>query len=249
MSELLLLNPRRRRKAKKSGGSRKRRRTRRNPTSNLGAYLNPRRRRRRSAKRRTRRNPVTFQPRRVAARHRPGRRVGRRYLSNPRPRLTMKGITDQVVDAGTGAVGATLVDILMGFVGPRLPAQLATPQLYPVVKGGVAILFGALVGGMGGQIGRLGVAGAKGSLICTLRDTLRMYLPANVVLGYINSGMVARNGMRGMGAYVRGVNTPLMGVRTPLMGLGQNWSEAESSMYGPGYIAGGMRGVGAYVRP
>jgi len=70
-------------------------------------------------------------------------------------------------------------------------------------------------------------------------------MPANLTLGYINSGQVARGS--GMGAYVRGVRTPLMGVRTPLMGLGQSQSESEIMMYGPGYVAGGMRGVGAYV--
>ena len=160
-------------------------------------------------------------------------------------RLTGRSIINQVTEAGTGAVGATLVDILMGFIGPRLPVQLLTPTLYPVVKGGVAILFGTTVGSMGGQLGKLGRAGANGALICTLRDALRMYLPAGLTLGYINSGMVARN--NGMGAYVRGVRTPLMGVRTPLMGLGQSPSEEESKWYGPGYAAGGMRGMGAYV--
>lgn len=245
MSQLLLLNPRRRRrKVKKSGGSRKRRRK----VAVARVSINPRRRRR------VRRNPVaipgvgTFaNPRR---RRRASRHVARRrYRSNPSSRrLTMNNVISQVTEAGTGAVGATLVDILMGFVAPRLPVTLLTPTLYPVVKGGAAILFGTMLGGMGGQLGRLGVQGAKGSLTCTLRDTIRMYLPANLSLGYINSGMIARNG--GMSAYtspMRGVRTPLMGVRTPLMGLGQSPSEEESKWYGPGYVAGGMRGMGAYV--
>src|SRR5262245_43665007 len=144
----------------------------------------------------------------------------------------------------------------MGFVAPRLPAALLGPNVYPIVKGGVAILLGSAGGAMG--LGATAAKMAEGSLVCTLRDLIRGFLPATLTLGrmgFINSGYVpgsSRMGayVNGLGAYVngmRGTATPLMGVSTPLMGRGQTDAidsamEREMMLYGPGYIGGGMRG-------
>jgi hypothetical protein len=232
MSQLLLLNPRKRRrkltaKQRKYFGKRRRRvsvkvsrpgRSRRRAVITVQA--NPRRRRR-----------FSINPR-------------RRVRRNPSPRVTVKGITAQVQTAGVGAIGATVVDVAMGYVGPMLPAALLTPTTYPIVKGAAAILLGS-VGQMAG-LGKWAPQMAEGSLTVTLHGLIRSFLPAGMSLGYINSGYVPR---RGMGAYtLQGVRTPLMGVNTPLMGLGQgSQSESESLHYGPGYVAGGMRGMGAYL--
>lgn len=241
MAQLLLLNPRRRRrkltaKQRKYFGKRKRarrvsvkvhrpRRSRRSAVITVRA--NPRRRRR-----------VAFNPRRIRR--------------NPMRIPTARNVIGQVQDAAVAAVGATVVDVAMGYVNPMLPAAAMTPNVYPIVKGAAAILLGALGQSVGGQMGRWSAKMAEGSLIVTLHGVVRSFLPAGLALGYINSGYVPR---QGMGAYtMKGVRTPLMGVRTPLMGLGSNggagWTsqmESETAMYGPGYVAGGMRGLGAYM--
>ena len=237
MANLLLLNPGKKRRRKMTAKQRK--------------YFGKKRARRVSvhvAKRGRRKAVITVatNPRR---RHRrrlsinPRRR--RHYRTNPAPRLSVRSITGQLQDAAVGAVGSTVVDVAMGFVGPRLPAALVTPTTYPIVKGAAAILLGAL-GNMAGLRKWSGKM-AEGSLTVTLAGLIRSFMPAGVTLGYINSGYVPRAGMN---AYtMRGVNTPLMGVRTPLMGLSAYDSpmETEMAQYGPGYVAGGMRGMGAYM--
>jgi hypothetical protein len=190
---------------------------------------------------------VTFRanPRRRHRRHKThffGNPRRRHYRRNPAFRMpTGKAVINQLTDAAVGAAGATVIDIAMGFVAPRLPATLLTPTVYPIVKSGAAILTGALGASMGGQMGRLLVKGSEGSLITTLRDVIRGLLPAGVALGYISSGYVPP---RGMGAYLRGVNTPLMGVQTPLMGLGET-DEGEWAPWSP--PDPGLRGVSAYL--
>jgi len=243
MAELFMLNPRRRRKHR-ANPRRRHRRHRSNPRRMTakqrryfgGARSNPHRRHRR----RHRSNPI-----RRARRRYFGNPRRRHYRRNPSLRLSTRGIVNQLTDAAQGAAGATIVDVLMGYINPNLPATMLTANVYPIVKGAVAIGFGALGGMMGGQMGRFAAKGAEGSLICTLHDVIRSFLPATMALGYINSGYVAPRS--NMGAYVRGVRTPLMGVRTPLMGLGQNDIESamsrEMTLYGPGYQA-----LSAYVR-
>jgi hypothetical protein len=245
MSQLFMLNPskRRRRKARKNP-------SRRRLTAKQRKYFGPRKARARinpsRRRRRARRNPIlAANPRR---RHRRMRRnpARRHYRRNPSLRLSARGIVNQVTDAATGAAGATIVDVLMGYIAPNLPASMLSPNVYPIVKGGVAIAFGAVGGMVGGTVGRFAAKGAEGSLIVTLHDVMRSFLPATLALGYINSGYVAPRS--NMGAYVRGVRTPLMGVRTPLMGLGDGGDigsamEREMNLYGPGYQA-----LSAYVR-
>lgn len=243
MAELFMLNPRKRRRRK--ARSNPRRRMSAKQRMYFGGGRNPRRRHRRKA----RRNPVApivANPRRHRRRRHRSNPSHRRYRRNPQLRLTGRGIMNQVTDATIGAAGATVVDVVMGYVNPNLPATLMTSNVYPIVKGAVAIGLGALGGMMGGQVGRFAAKGAEGSLICTLHDVFRSFMPATLALGYINSGYVAPRGP--MGAYVRGVNTPLMGVQTPLMGVGEgNMIESamnrEMELYGPGYQA-----LSAYVR-
>lgn len=251
MSQLFMLNPsrRRRRKARKN--------PRRRMTAKQRKYFGPRANPRRRSRRRARRNPVPAMLANPRHRRRRARRnpIARRYRSNPQLRLTGRGIVTQVTDAAQGAIGATIVDVAMGYINPSLPAAMLTPNVYPIIKGAVAIGMGALGGMIGGQVGRFAAKGAEGSLICTLRDVIRSFLPAGTQLGFINSGYVAP---RGMGAYVNGLGasslrTPLMGMgasslRTPLMGLGNdNMIDSamtrEMTLYGPGYQA-----LSAYVR-
>src|SRR5262245_50371600 len=167
MAELLLLNPRKRRR-------------RRRLTAKQAKYFAPRRGRKRRGRRRMRRNPSPAIYSAAAANPRRRRRSRRRYSMNPRRRYRRnpafrlpsgRGIVKQVQDAGIGAVGATVVDIAMGFVAPRLPAALLGPNVYPIVKGGVAILLGSAGGAMG--LGATAAKMAEGSLVCTLRDLIR----------------------------------------------------------------------------
>ncbi|MGH7886249.1 MAG: hypothetical protein ACREPG_00160 [Candidatus Binatia bacterium] len=259
MAQLFMLNPHKRRKARRnprrmSAKQRKYfgpRRARANPARR--ARANPARRRRRA-----RRNPAPLlvnARRRRRARRNPIAR--RRYRRNPALRLSTRGVVNQVTTAAQGALGATVVDVAMGYINPNLPANMLTANVYPIVKSGVAIGLGALGGMVGGTVGRFAAAGAIGSLTCTLHDVMRSFLPATLQLGFINSGYVAP---RAMGAYVNGLGasalrTPLMGLgasalHTPLMGLGNsegNMIESamtrEMSLYGPGYQA-----LSAYVR-
>jgi hypothetical protein len=254
MSQLLLLNPRKRRrkltaKQAKYFGKRKRRASPRRARRVSVRVSRPHRSRRRAV------ITVAANPRRRRSRRRLSINPRRRgYRSNPMPRLNVRGIGGQVQSAAVGAVGATVVDVAMGYVGPMLPAALVGPNVYPVVKGAAAILIGAAAQavGLGKWAGRM----TEGSLTVTLHGVIRSFLPAGVALGYINSGYVPRAGMNGMGAYMKGVRTPLMGVRTPLMGMGANEGgasgytsqmESENAHYGPGYVAGGMRGMNAYM--
>jgi hypothetical protein len=191
MSQLLLLNPRRRR--------------RRKMTAKQAKYFggNPRRRRRRKAGGRKGRGGGAFHPKAaITVRANPRRRRHRRHARrsfrrNPALRMpSARGVMNQVMDAGQGAIGATAIDVLMGFIAPKLPPALLGPNVYPVVKGGVAILFGVVGQSFGGGAGRFAAKAAEGSLICTLRDVVRGFLPADLTLGYINSGYVPRQSLR-----------------------------------------------------
>jgi len=118
------------------------------------------------------------------------RRNPRRYRRNPNGgavRPTIRSITNVLVEAAQGALGAVAIDMAMGQLVTRgiIPATMLTPQLYPVVKGGVAIGFG-LVANMlplPAAFKRIANEGVKGSLVCTLRDTIAPFVRDTFPLG------------------------------------------------------------------
>lgn len=116
------------------------------------------------------------------------RRGRRSYRRNPvAVRATFRSITTTLVDAAQGALGAVAVDMVMGQLVTRgiVPATMLTPALYPVTKGAVAIGVG-LVGNMlplPAAFKRIVNEGVKGSLVCTLRDTITPFVRDTFPLG------------------------------------------------------------------
>ena len=250
MSQLLILNPRKRRagakrrrpmtakqrmyfgKRRKSPARKPRVIVRRRSRRVVTVMANPRRRRRAAvmSRRRMRRNPVS------------ARRMS----------FSLGSLKTTFMDAGTGAVGAVLVDVAMGQIAPRLPVNMVTPTIYPFIKGGVAVLLGVL----GSRVlGQHAAKMATGSLTCTMHEVMRSYVAGVAPLGYINSGRVVRGGPRqlsgmgqrhlsgGVGAFLSGKQPGSMSRSPSLMGLGQNTPmEREMTDYGPAYT-----GMGAFL--
>src|SRR3990172_9854882 len=171
----------------------------------------------------------------------------RRYRRNPmgfgKLRLpTMTGITRTVTEAAQGAVGATLVDVVMGQMAVRnwLPAFAYTDMGYPLVKGAL-------------EMGRAGLAEyviprpfkgiatemAKGSITITVAGVIRQFMPATLPMGarrfgYGSSGYIPSGRPRTtMGEYLSA---------TP-----GSMSMREMEAYGPGYVASGLGRTGEYL--
>lgn len=118
MSEILLVNPRRRRR--RSTTTRRKRRSRaRNPVARRRAPS----RRRRSTARRT---------------------VRRSRRRNPAPRLNVRSIQTNVMNAVPGAAGALALDVALGVI--PIPANFKAGLLGYGVKGVGAVLIGMLAG-------------------------------------------------------------------------------------------------------
>lgn len=219
MQELLIVNPSDRGSGETTlyeSNPRKRRSGRRASAKQLAwrkkfaaRYGGGRKRRANPSKRRRRRTGATMAS--IKRRGRPvsrsawrasgyRRNPSRRYRRNPvAVRATMRGITTLLIESAQGAVGATLVDMTMGQIVMRgwLPLNMQTTQMYPLVKGGVAIGLG-IVGNMlplPAMFKRVLAEGVKGSLVCTLRDTISPYVAGTFPLGQNSRQMMrSRNG-------------------------------------------------------
>lgn len=110
--------------------------------------VNPRgrrRRRRRTTTSRRRRNPrATKSRRRSPVRRRRRSTVSRRRRRNPAPRLNLRSIQSNVMNAVPGAVGALALDVALGVV--PVPANFKAGLLGYGVKGLGAVLIGVLAG-------------------------------------------------------------------------------------------------------
>ena len=154
-------------------------------------------------------------------------------------RPTFASVTNIVIEAAQGAVGAIVVDTAMGQLVTRgiIPATMLTPMMYPVIKGGVAIGVG-LVANMlplPAFLKRIANEGVKGSLVVTLTEQLRTFVPATLPLagrrlGYAVPGRVMVPRSATMGEYLQG-----NGNYVPM-------STRERQSYYPSY------GVGEYLR-
>ena len=156
--ELLLVNPRRRKRRKLSAKQRK--------------YFG-KRRKRSSAKRRRRRSVAVAAPRRRRRRSHAVRRIRRRR--NP----SLRGIGGQIVPAVkagvVGAAGGLGLSVALGFLAPKLPAQLQSGYALTAVK-----ILGALgVGIVGNMVLRgKGNALAQGAMTVVLYDELKKVIAA-----------------------------------------------------------------------
>ena len=153
----------------------------------------------------------------------------------------MGGITSVLIESAQGALGAIGVDMLMGQIVVRgwIPATMLTQNTYPLVKGATALGVGILANMMPlpAAAKRFVALGVKGSLICTLRDTITPYVSGSFPLGasrYMNyTPGVPRSGyMAGMG-YRTSARTMVPGAQRPLLGAAMSTREREH--YYPSY--------------
>lgn len=154
--ELLLVNPRRRKRRKASSRRRRRRAVRRVARRRRRAIaIAPRRRRRRSARRAI--------------------RIGRRRR-NPSVRGFINQLQPTVKAGIVGAVGALGLDVLLGFLLPKLPAGLQAGYGKTAAKVlgaiGVGMVGNALMRGRGRDL-------ATGAMTVVLHDELKTLISAN----------------------------------------------------------------------
>jgi len=182
--------------------------------------INPRKRRKMSAKqrrprkhysKRRRRNPIgaLMNPRRHSRKR--YSRVRHHVMRHRRrnPSFRMGGLTSFVQAGATGAVGAVAVDLIMGYAGGMLPDTVKSPvsatgginPFYFLTKGAGAVLLG-IVGRRFLKLGGIAEKMAEGSLVVTLHDAMTMLLPSTLALGYMNPGYIASKRARDPAGYI-----------------------------------------------
>ncbi len=194
MASLMLINPRRR----------KHRKTRHHRVKAKSA--------RRRVKRATRRPAMgyTVGPRKIRRRKlNPIRHHRRRLRRNPsggklRP---MQFTKETLMPAVVGGVGAVGLDMVMGFLSPKLPVSLQTGPAQTLMK-----LLGAVALGLGVGMAtsrKTGEMVAVGGITVVLYDTVKGFVSTQFPtlpmagLGYTGPGLIAP-GTAGMDAYLTG---------------------------------------------
>lgn len=223
--QLLLINPRKRH-------SKKRRYSRRRKMSARQRMYFGKRRRHYSKRRR---NPI-----RIVRHHKrrySKRRHARRYSRRRHNPISLRGlgggargVVGKVTHAATGALGAILVDILMGYGGRWLPANVQTPI---TATGGVnpwyyvTKLTGALLVGMFGRklplVGRYAERFAEGSMTVTLYGAIKQVMPAGLTLGdvgYMNPGFIPADADVASKSYIHSLSAYTNGVGAYTSGMG-----------------------------
>lgn len=248
MAEILLVNPRKRKARKKTrrrNTVRKKRRTAKQKAATRKlvalnkrrAAANKRRKNPVAKKKRRRRKPTTRTPIRRRRRRTAKRRTYRRRRTG-NPRLTMRSVQNQLMDAGTGAVGALGLDVIQGYL--PIPENLKQGLVGTGVKALLAIGMGVLAQNV--RIVRPATAAkmANGALTVVLHDELRKLvgnfapgIPLGAYigddgLGYYGSGYPA--GV--MGPEYGGMGTYLPEIQDMSMGMEQDGLGAyETSEY------------------
>lgn len=178
---------------------------------------------------RRRKNPVARKRRRLVARKKPARRRSvrvrgpvrrrrKRYGRNPAVRLTARSIQNQLMDAGTGAVGALGLDVIQGYL--PIPAQWRGGLIGTGVKALLAIGMGVVASNVKIIRGATANKMVNGALVVVLHDELRKQVSTfapGLQLGAFLTGEGFDNGM-GMYAssgYNPGVNDNGMGIYLP----------------------------------
>lgn len=205
--------------------------------------INPRKRRRASAKRKSsprrsrarRRNPIAGRSvamrlsglaRRRSRRHNPiaRLRIGRRRRRNP---ISMGGInTGRMMamfkDAAIGGAGAIAMDIIMGQVNGFLPASFQTSKssigIGDAVKAGLTAFLGQ---GAARMTKGLSIKMAQGALAVQAYEILSSLVPASFTLGYASPAAIV-NGSPRVGPTRSGMMQNAFGAyakpgRTPLL--------------------------------
>jgi len=237
MPNILLVNPRKRKAAKRTTARRKKTVTRkksRSPAQKAATRkmiaANKRRKNPVARKKRriTRRKAAAPKRRRSVAKRAPARR--RRYRSNPAT-LSMRSIQNQLMDAGTGAVGALGLDVLQGYI--PIPAQWKVGLVGTGVKAMLAIGMGIVASNFKFIRGATANKMVNGALTVVLHDELRkvtqQFVPGlqlgeylNDGLGYAGSGYpagVMGQDNAGMGVYLPELDAESMGMEQT--GLGE----------------------------
>lgn len=209
MAEILLVNPRRRR---------------RKLSAKQRLYFGKRRRSNPKVRRRRRRNPshlLSMNPSRRRRRRSVARRIGRRRRNPSLGGFSIRNVTGQIVPTlkggFTGALGGLGLDVLMGFVGPKLPAALQTG----FAKDAVKVLGAVLVGILGGTVLKgKGRELAVGAVTISMHDLLKAQVQSMIPtlplgcdeLGYMDPGSTIdayledeSGAASGYGAYVEGI--------------------------------------------
>ena len=229
MPEILLVNPRKRRKTrrKKTVARKKRRSAAQKAATRKMIAAN--KRRKNPVARKRRRKPTRGKS--VAARSRrrstPVRR--RRRRGNPQ-RITARNIQNQLVDAGTGAVGALGLDVIQGYL--PIPAQWKGGLVGTGVKALLAIGMGVVASNVKIIRGATANKMVNGALVVVLHDELRkqvgVFAPGLQLgeymndngLGYYGSGYPAGNmNDNGMGTYLPELDVDDMGMEQTGLGL------------------------------
>ena len=214
--------------------------------------INPRRRRKATAKRRTtrarRRNPVARVMARPARRRNPVAAMKRRVMRRRRNPIGMNaGMMKMIQDAFIGGAGSIAVDLAQGQINRFLPATLQTrPGTVGLGDGVKAVLTVVLGRALNRTTRGLSMKMASGALTVQsagiMRTLLGPTLGAN--LGFYTPGMVTnmnnrvgpiRNNM--VGAYTPAGQTPLLsaytkpGVTPLLNGRGMTARAREGYMF------------------
>lgn len=243
MAEILLVNPRKRKSTRrKKPVARKKRRTAAQKRATAKMIAANRRKRRGNPvkrKRRTRRKPAA---RKYTARRAPVKRRRRRRIGNPR--LTMRSVQNQLMDAGTGAVGALGLDVIQGYL--PIPANLKVGLVGTGVKALLAIGMGVVASNVKIVRGATANKMVNGALTVVLHDELKKqvanfapgiqmgeYLDADG-LGYYGSGYpagVMDEGYGGMGTYLPEIQDMSMGMEQDGLGLYEPSEYIEDMTY------------------
>ena len=173
MPHILLVNPSKRKPRRKTS-------TRKNPVKKRRSAKQKAATRKLVAFNRRRKNPVTARRRRSTTKKTKRRTPSRRTYATKRrssrrrrrnPALSMRSVQNQVMDAGTGAVGAIALDVVQGYL--PIPANLKAGIVGTLVKVGLAISIGII--GSKVRIVSNAVAGkmANGALTVVLHDELK----------------------------------------------------------------------------
>jgi len=198
MAELMLVNPARRKRTT----SRKKRRTPAQVAATKRLVAANKRRARKPATRR-RKTPV----RRTASRT-PTRR--RTYKRNPvmRSRGLMKRvINEQLIPAATEASGAIALDVLFGYLGRFVPAQLQGGMMGHATKVVAAIGMGAVAANF--MTNKTATTLARGAITVSIHDAMKetiSNMAPQIPLGYYSPAYVTP----GMGYYTEDANANLL---------------------------------------
>ena len=215
--EMLLINPRRRRKARKTRRVRARRR---NPVTVIT---------RSSPVRRRRANPVARR-RRVIRRSNPGQSIFARKRNPSRRRrnpVSLGGTStyiNAIKDAMIGAGGAVAIDVLFGWLAPKLPASMQKVAgkvgVYEGIKALATVALGQILNrptrGLSRKL-------AMGSLTVQAAEVMKTFVPASMTLGYASPAFIlpasARVGPNrlngGVGRYMAPGSTALLSQYMP----------------------------------